>query len=81
MAKNNKVVFKVYSPLQGLLLPPSLEELIPIAHPVRVVKEVIESVNLEVLERAYKGGGASSYHPKMLLNTGIWLCKQCIQQP
>ncbi len=60
MAKNNKVVFKVYSPLQGLLLPPSLEELIPMAHPVRVVNEVIESVNLEVLERAYKGGGASS---------------------
>lgn len=67
MAKNNKVVFKTYSPAQGLLLPPSLEELIPLAHPVRVVNEVIESVNLEVLERAYKGGGTSSYHPKMLL--------------
>jgi len=44
MAKNNKVVFKTYSPNQGmLLLPPSLDELIAAAHPVRVVNEVIES--------------------------------------
>ena len=67
MAKNNKVVFKIYSPAQGMLLPPSLEELIPLSHPVRIVNEVIESVNLEILEKAYKGGGTSSYHPRMLL--------------
>ena len=48
MAKNNKVIFKAYSPTQGLLLPPSLDELIALFHPVRVVNEVIESVNLEV---------------------------------
>jgi hypothetical protein len=40
MAKNNKVVFKSYGPLQAMLLPPSLEELIPLAHPVRMVNEV-----------------------------------------
>lgn len=72
MAKNNKVVFKVYSPSQGILLPPSLEELIPLSHPVRVVNEVIESINLEVLEKAYKGGGTSSYHPKMLLKILVY---------
>ena len=72
MAKNSKVVFKVYSPSQGLLLPPSLDELIPLSHPVRVVNEVIESINLEVLERAYKGGGTSSYHPKMLLKVLVY---------
>ena len=72
MAKNNKVVFKSYSPLQAMLLPPSLEELIPLAHPVRVVNEVIESINLELLEKAYKGGGTSSYHPKMLLKILVY---------
>lgn len=72
MAKNNKVVFKTCSPAQGFLLPPSLEDLIPLLHPVRVVNEVIESVNLEVLERAYKGGGTSSYHPKMLLKILVY---------
>ena len=72
MAKNNKVVFKIYSPAQGMLLPPSLEELIPLSHPVRVVNEVIESINLEILEKAYKGGGTSSYHPRMLLKILVY---------
>jgi transposase len=72
MAKNSKVIFKTYSPSQGMLLPPSLEELIPLSHPVRVVNEVIESVNLELLEKAYKGGGTSSYHPRMLLKVLVY---------
>jgi transposase len=72
MAKNNKVVFKTYSPSQGMLLPPCLEELISLSHPVRVVNEVIDSVNLEVLEKAYKGGGTSSYHPRMLLKVLVY---------
>ena len=38
-----------------------------LSHPVRVVNEVIESINLELLEKAYKGAGTSSYHPRMLL--------------
>lgn len=72
MAKNNKVVFKNYSPAQGLLLPPSLQELIAGNHPVRVVNEVIERLNLELLEKAYAGGGTSSYHPKMLLKILVY---------
>ncbi|HEY2720473.1 MAG TPA: hypothetical protein VGI82_02025 [Chitinophagaceae bacterium] len=64
---NDKVIFKPYNPAQRMLLPPSLEELIPLTHPVRIVNEIIESVNLELLEKDYKGGGTSSYHPKMLL--------------
>jgi len=72
MAKNSKVVFKNYSLAQGMLLPPSLEELIAKNHPVRVVNEVIEAINLELLEKAYKGGGTSSYHPKMLLKILVY---------
>ena len=30
-------VFKVYEQRQGMLLPPSYEELVPMNHPVRVV--------------------------------------------
>lgn len=69
---SNKIIFKTYSPAQRMLLPPSLEELIPLSHPVRVVNEVIESINLEVLEKAYKGGGTSSYHPRMLLKILVY---------
>lgn len=64
-----------------MLLPPSLDELIPLSHPVRVVNEVIESVNLEVLEKAYKGQRRRHIQlpPKDAAeNIGVWLCKQCI---
>lgn len=72
MAKNNKVVFKAYTPSQAMLLPPSLEELIPAAHPVRIVNQIIDSVNLQTLEQSYKGGGTSSYHPRMLLKILVY---------
>ena len=72
MAKTSKAVFKPYSPNQGLLLPPSLEELIAVSHPVRIVNEIIDSVNLYELERSYQGGGTSSYHPKMLLKILVY---------
>lgn len=73
MAKNNKkVVFKAYTPSQAMLLPPSLEELIPATHPVRIVNQIINSVNLQALEQSYKGGGTSSYHPRMLLKVLVY---------
>lgn len=50
-----------------MLLPPSLEELIPEQHPVRVVQQVIDSIDIQSIIAKYKGGGTSSYHPKMLL--------------
>ena len=73
--KSNKkgvVVFKSYDPNQQMLLPPSLESLIPVGHPVRVVNEVVEKIDLSVLSEQYKGGGTSSYHPKMLLKILIY---------
>lgn len=68
----HKVVFKPYQQNQLHLLPPSLEELIPENHPVRIVNSIIEKINLAPLEKLYKGGGTSSYHPKMLLKVLIY---------
>jgi len=65
-------VFKEYMPDQPLLLPPSLEELIAPCHPVRVVKEIIDGIDLTPLIEQYKGGGTSSYHPKMLLKILVY---------
>jgi hypothetical protein len=65
---NNKdVVFKPYTMEQPSLLPQSLDELVPEDHLVRVVNRVIEQLDLEPLLAKYKGGGTSSYHPKMML--------------
>lgn len=65
-------VFKVYEQRQGMLLPPSYEEMVPLNHPVRVVDEVIERIDVSALERTYKGGGTSSYSPRMLLKVLVY---------
>jgi transposase len=73
MAKvKTSVVFKQYSPQQNLLLPPSLEELINKDHLVRVVNEVVELMDIRDLINLYKGGGTSSYHPRMLLKVLLY---------
>lgn len=64
--------FKPYNQQQMMLLPPSLEELVPKSHPVRIVNEVINKINLGPLHAAYKTTGASSYHPQMLLKVLIY---------
>lgn len=65
--KTGKVVYKSYHQNQIILLPPSLEEIIPENHLVRVVNLIVDGIELRILEKAYKGGGTSSYHPKMML--------------
>jgi len=67
-----KVVFKDYSPNQILLLPPSLEEMIDPNHPVRVVNQVIDSLDIDLLIKKFKGGGCSSYHPRLLLKLLVY---------
>jgi transposase len=69
---SKKVVFKTYNQDQLSLLPPSYEELVPINHPVRIVNTIIDHVDISALEKTYKGGGTSSYHPRMLLKVIIY---------
>jgi transposase len=69
---NKRVVFKRYDQTQQMLLPPSYDDLVPKNHPVRVVDELVERVDISGLERTYKGGGASSYHPRMLLKVVLY---------
>ena len=45
----SKIVFKDYSPNQILLLLPSLEEMIDPNHPVRIVNQVIDNLDLDLL--------------------------------
>jgi transposase len=75
MSKRSKTissVFKDYHQNQPLLLPPGLEESIAANHPVRIVNEVINTINLQPLLAAYTGGGCSSYHPLMLLKVVVY---------
>jgi transposase len=70
--RNSKVVFKDYNPNQMMLLPPSLEEMIPESHPVRVVNQVIDTIDMDPLVSKYKGGGCSSYHPRLMMKVLIY---------
>lgn len=65
-------VFKPYNQQQILAIPPTLEQLIPQRHPVRVVNEVIDKINIEPLLKAYHIRGSSSYHPILLLKVLVY---------
>ena len=69
---SKKVVFKTYHQDQLSLLPPSYDDLVPMNHPVRVVNTIIDHLDITALEQSYKGGGTSSYHPRMLLKVIIY---------
>ena len=75
--KSQQVVFKPYT-MGQLQLPTNLEEIIPENHLVRVVHEAIEKMDLGPLLRRYKGGGTSSYHPKMMLKVLVYAYTQRI---
>lgn len=70
--KSKRIKFKPYQQNQISAIPPTLDELIPVNHTVRVVSEIIESINLDPLLKKYKGGGCSSYHPRMLLKVLVF---------
>lgn len=55
-----------------VMLPPSLEELIDKNHPVRVVNQVVDRIDIDPLVKKFKGGGTSSYHPRMLLKVLVY---------
>ena len=70
--RHSAVTFKPYEQHQGRLFMPSFEELIPEDHIVRLVSRAIDGMNLDSLLNAYAGGGASNYHPKMLLKVLVY---------
>lgn len=67
-----RVNFKEYNQQQNWLFPPSIEDLIPIDHPVRIVNSVIEHLDLKLLTEIYAKEGRPSYHPKMLLKVIVY---------
>ena len=67
-----EIPFKVYDQSQAMLLPPDLDELIDKNHPVRVINAVLDSLDIDDIIKKYKGGGTSSYHPRMLLKVLVY---------
>jgi transposase len=70
--KTLSVAFKSNLQNQAMLFPHDLNDLIDANHPVRVVNEVLEKVDITELIKQYKPGGTSSYHPRMLLKVLVY---------
>lgn len=70
--RTRRIKFKPYNQGQLMVLPPTFDDMIPGTHPVRIVNQVIDQINLDPLLRKYKGGGTSSYHPRMLLKVLVY---------
>lgn len=67
-----KIAFKSDNQCQYQLLPPSLDELIPSTHPVRILNNILERIDVSKLLESYKGGGNSCFHPRMMLKVLIY---------
>ena len=85
---SDKITFKPYNQNEQWLLPPSLDELIPENHFVRIVSKTVDELRIEdVFAKYTKGGGASRYNPVMLLKvlvysymTGTYSSRQIAKQ-
>lgn len=64
--------FKEYNQNQRFLFPPSLDDMIAANHPVRVISEIIDRIDTEIIIKKYKDRGATGYHPRMLLKVLIY---------
>lgn len=74
MKKRNdtQVIFKPYIQNQLSAFPATYEEQVPKNHPVRVINKVLDKIDATPLYRLYKPGGASNYHPVMLLKVLVY---------
>ena len=67
-----KLAIKSDNRKQNLLLPPSLDELVPENHMVRVVDAVLDRLDISDILSTYRGGGNSAFNPKMMLKALVF---------
>lgn len=62
-----KVSFKSNHQNQGVLFPPHVIDLLPNNSPALLINEIVDQLDIQDIIDTYKGGGTSSYHPRMML--------------
>ena len=67
-----KAVFKQYNQGQVCLFPMSLDDKIPLDAPVRLVNQIVDNLDISKVFDTYRGGGTSSYHPRMMLKLVLY---------
>ena len=64
-------MFKSYSQNQQFLLPKNIDDFVTNGHIARLISKIIDSMDIKHVLATYKGGGSSSYNPRMLLKSWI----------
>ena len=62
-----KVIFKELASNQIVLFPENISDLISANHPVRLVNQVVDQLDISNILQQYVGGGTSSFHPRMMI--------------
>jgi len=73
-----KITYKSYDQNDNLLFPHCIGDFIPENDPVRVLDAIVEHLDISAIEATYKGGGASSFAPRMLLKVILYAYLQNI---
>lgn len=67
MTTKSKIRFKSVTSDQAVLFPSNIGDKIGINHPVRLVGQIVDRLNMDDIFSGYKGGGTSSFHPRVML--------------
>lgn len=62
-----KVQFKALPANSPVLFPENIFDKIPDNHAVRLVNEVVDNLDIDHIVSQYKGGGTTSFHPRMMI--------------
>ena len=65
-------MFRSYSQNQMFLLPPSLNDFIDERHPVHLINELVDKLDLSPLQQRYGGMGQPAYPPRMMLKVILY---------
>ena len=67
-----EVAFKSCKNGDDFVFPPYLGDLVPANHPVRLISAMVDKLDITDILSTYKGGGTSSYHPRMLIKLLVY---------
>jgi transposase len=83
----SKIRFKQITSQQSVLFPSNIGDKIGINHPVRIVSQIVDGLKIDNILSTYKGGGTSSYHPRVMLKilfysylNNIYSCRKIARQ-
>lgn len=65
-------MFRPYQQEQMFLLPPTLQDFIPEGHPVHMINDLVEKLDLTVLYARYGAMGQPAYEPRLMLKAILY---------